>query len=127
MTDHSTFEATGTARVPAGEPSGPAGSTAAFADLVCADRELLRAEFDSIVAANFSDAAERGQRLVPASRVTTATGRVPPRRRAAPSVRRSARGSTNKSQHLRARQRAPPSPGQGLPARGKRSNASTGR
>ncbi|HYH30525.1 MAG TPA: hypothetical protein VD903_09080 [Pseudonocardia sp.] len=109
MTDHSTFEATGTTRVRAGEASGPAGSTAAFADLVCADRELLRAEFDSIVAANFSDAAERGQRLVPASRVTTATGRVPPRRRAAPLVRRSARGSTNEPQHLRARQRAPPS------------------
>jgi hypothetical protein len=39
----------------AGRPgtNRPNSDTAVFAELVCADSELLRAEFDAIVAANF--------------------------------------------------------------------------
>jgi hypothetical protein len=116
MTDHPALEPAAIVRIRAGEPSSAATSTAAFADLICADHELLRAEFDAIIAANFPGAAERGQRLVPANTATTATGRVPPRRWPAPSARHPGRGRPTETQNLRARQRGPPS-SQGPPVR----------
>jgi hypothetical protein len=64
MTDHPTLEPTAAVRIRAGEPGG-AAAVAAFADLVCADHELLRAEFDAIIAANFPGAAEHGHPLGP--------------------------------------------------------------
>ena len=47
-----------------------------FVDVVCADYELLHAEFDAIIAANFPDAAGCEQRRRPGTAVTTATRRV---------------------------------------------------
>lgn len=88
-------------------------TTATFVDLVCADRELLRAEFDSIIAANVPGSAGAGQRLVPAdgaptATVTTATTPPPPRHR----LRARPGGHLRRDRGLRAhhpRARSPPS------------------
>jgi len=107
MTDHPTLEPTPAVRTRAGEPSGaaPAG---AFVDVVCADHELLDAEFNAIIAANFPDAAGGGQRLRPGTAVTTATRRVSARRILAGPIRRTVRGCAGAARSLRARQRGPP-------------------
>ena len=109
MTDHPTLEPTTAAvRIRAGEASGAAAAPSAFADLVCADHELLHAEFDAIIAANFPGAAERGHRLGPDTTVVAVTERVSEHRCPAPSDRRPGRGRAGGVQGLRARQRAPP-------------------
>ena len=109
MTDHPTLEPAAAVRVRAGEPSGAALATA-FVDVVCADHELLHAEFDAIIAANFPDAAGRGQRRRPGTAVTTATRRVSSRRMPTGPVRHAVRGGAGAAQNLRARQRGPPRP-----------------
>lgn len=108
MTDHPTLEATATVRVCAGEPSGAAPPAAAFVDLVCADHELLRAEFDTIIAANFPDVSGHGQRLRPAPAVATATRPGPARRVPARPARQAVQGRGGATQNMRARQRGPP-------------------
>jgi hypothetical protein len=107
MTDHPTLEPTAAMRIRAGEP-GSAAAVAAFADLVCADHELLRAEFDAIIAANFPGAAEHGHPLGPDTTVIATTERVFPPRWPTPSDRHPGRGNATASQKLRARQRGPP-------------------
>jgi len=47
MTEHPTLGPTDTMHLGADEPSAAADITAAFTDLVCADHELLRAEFET--------------------------------------------------------------------------------
>jgi len=110
MTEHRTLEPTDTVQPRAGEPSAAANTTtAAFTDLVCADHELLRAEFDAIITANFPDAADGTQRRRPTRPAVPGTDRAA---RAAPSlapsVHRPAPGGTAGAQHPRARQRGPP-------------------
>lgn len=50
-------------------------ATATFAELVCADDDLLRAEFDSIVAANFPGPADRPRPCRPGAVVASTTER----------------------------------------------------
>ena len=92
MTDHHTLEPTAAVHVRAGEPGG-ATAVAAVADLVCADDELLRAEFDAIIAANFPGAAERRHPLRPDTTVMTTTEWVSARRWPTPPDRRPGRGN----------------------------------
>ena len=49
MTDHPPPERA----APEQRAATPSGADVAFADLICADTELLHAEFDAIIAANF--------------------------------------------------------------------------
>lgn len=107
MTDHHTLEPIAAVRIRAGEPEG-AAAVAAVADLVCADDELLRAEFDAIIAANFPGAAEHGHPLGPETTVMARTERVVPHRWPTPSDRRPGRASPTAAQKQRARQRGPP-------------------
>ena len=86
MTEHPTLEPTDIVHLRAGEPSAAADTTATFTDLVCADHELLRAEFDAIITANFPDAADGTQRAARSARSCPgwAGGRratLPPRQR----------------------------------------------
>jgi hypothetical protein len=107
MTDHPTPEPTAAVRVRAGEPSG-AAPAAAFVDVVCADDELLYAEFDAIIAATFPNIAGHGQQLRPAPAVTTTTRPRPACPAPARPVRQAVRGRGGAAQTLRARQRGPP-------------------
>ena len=107
MTDHPTLEPTAAVRIRAGEPSG-AAPVAAFVDVVCADHELLDAEFNAIIAANFPDAADGTQHRRPTRPVVPGTGRGAPRDAPTPSAHRAQRGGTASAQHPRARQRGPP-------------------
>ena len=104
MTEHPTLEPTDIVHLRAGEPTAAADTTATFTDLVCADHELLRAEFDAIITANFSDAADGTQRR-PIRPVVPGTGRGTPRDAPTPSAHRAQRGGTASAQHPRARQR----------------------
>ena len=108
MTEHPTLEPTDTVRLRAGDPTVAADTTAALTDLVCADHELLRAEFDAIITANFPDAADGTQRHHPTRPVVLGLGRGARRDAATPSARRAQRGGTAGAQHPRARQRGPP-------------------
>ncbi|WP_433295997.1 hypothetical protein ACQPZQ_14860 [Pseudonocardia sp. CA-142604] len=108
MSDHPTVEPAATVRLRADEWANAAEITAAFVDLICADHELLRAEFNAIIAANLPDAAGDQQRLAPARTVTTVTGPLPPHRRRALAAAHSRRDSCDRPQNLRARQRGPP-------------------
>jgi hypothetical protein len=110
MTDHPTVEPTATVRLCADQRANAAEITAAVVDLICADHELLRAEFDAIIAANLPDAAGAEQRLAPAHTVTTATAPLPPHRPRALAPAHPRRDSCNRPQSLRARQRGPPVP-----------------
>jgi hypothetical protein len=122
MTDHPTLEPPAAVRIRAGEPSG-AAPAAAFVDVVCADHELLDAEFNAIIAANFPDAAGGGQRLRPGTAVATATRRVSARRMLASPLRRAIQGCAGAAHHLRARQRGPPGqPHAGQPHAGPHEN-----
>ena len=125
MTEHPTLGPTDTVHLRADEPSAAADITAditvdipaAFTDLVCADHELLRAEFDAIITANFPDAAENAQRLDPTVPIATRTDRGTPRRWPTPPSQHPQRSGAAGAQHLPARQRGPPRP---------RRNTSTG-
>jgi len=108
MTEHLILEPTRTVHVHRREPSGAAITTAAFADLVCGDHELLRAEFDAIVTANFADSKDRTQRRRPPRAVATRTHRVASRGAAAPPSHRHDRASDADGRRPRARQRGPP-------------------
>jgi hypothetical protein len=113
MTDRATVEPTATVRLCADEWAKAAETTAAFVDLICADHELLRAEFDAIIAANLPDTVGDGQRLAPAHTVTTATAPLPPHRGralAAAHPRRDNRGRPQTSAPANAARRpgAPP-------------------
>jgi hypothetical protein len=108
MTDHPTVEPTATVRLCADGRANAAETTAAFVDLICADHELLRAEFDAIIAANLPDTAGNEQRLAPAHTVTTATAPLPPHRGRALAAAHPRRDSRDRPQNLRARQRGPP-------------------
>ena len=128
MTEHPTLEPTDTVHLRAGEPTAAADTTAAFADLVCADHELLRAEFNAIIAANFPDAADGAQRRRPTRPVMTGTGRVPRARRSGPVSAPCTRGGAAGAQHPRARQRGPrPDPGPTGRARPTTARATEGR
>ncbi len=99
--------------VPGRQGAGVDGAEvdARFVDLVSADTQLLRAEFDAIIAANFPRAAGRTRRRPPTRPVPSVAERrgreVPPRRGwpsrcgRKPEPARSAVGD-------RARQRSPP-------------------
>lgn len=82
-------------------------TAAAFADLVCADHELLRAEFEAIVAANFPDAAP-GQGLRPTGTVRSRTGWMPPRHCPVWCSGRPGPGGVAGLPDVHARQRGPP-------------------
>ena len=130
MTEHPTLEPTAldrtasdrtatTVSVRAGGPSSDA--VVAFVDLVCADRELLAAEFDAIITANFPDPAGGPQprdRSVPA---LTGTDRVPPRRARHRCSLRLLHSARTVAQHLEPRERGPP------PRNADTANGSTGR
>ena len=100
--------------IPGGRHAGGVGDSqvgARFVELVSTDTQLLRAEFDAIVAANFPRAAGRPRRLLPArpaSSIAERQGReVPPRRGWPPRCGRMpvrARSAVDD----RARQRSPP-------------------
>jgi hypothetical protein len=107
MTEHPTLGPTATVHLRADEPSAAANTTAAFTVLVCADHELLRAEFDAIITANFPDTAADTQRSRPA-RVMPGTDRAVPRDAPTPSAHRAQRGGAADAQHPRARQRGSP-------------------
>ena len=107
MTEHPTLEPTDTVHPRTGEPSAAADTTATFTDLVCADHELLRAEFDAIITANFPDAADGTQHRRPIRPFVPGMGRGAPRDAPTPSAHRQ-RGGTAGAQHPRARQRGPP-------------------
>lgn len=86
------------------------GGTGTFGDLVCADADLVRIEFDAIVAANFPDRATgRPDRRDPAAPVLVGTVRGPHRddgpRPPRPPVPRATTGVPLRRQ---ARQRGPP-------------------
>ena len=117
MTEHPTCEATDSVRLHRGEPSGAADTTAAFADLVCSDHELLRAEFHAIITANFPDPADGTQRRRPPRTVATRTHRTASRGADAPSSHRPERGGMASGQHPQARQRGPPLVRHDTPAR----------
>lgn len=90
----------------AGGPSRDAA--AALVDLVCADRELLAAEFDAIVAANFPDVVDGPRacdRSVPA---LTGADLVPPRRARHRCSLRPPGGAGSVARHPRPRERGPP-------------------
>jgi hypothetical protein len=107
MTGHSTLGPATTVAVCSGA-ADDATTTALFADLVCADHELLRAEFDAIITANFPDPAEGPQPPVPARAVATVTDRDPSQRRAAGyGSPRPGRGIAG-TPHPQPRERAPP-------------------
>ena len=108
MTEHPTLEPTDIVHRRTGEPSAAADTTATFTDLVCADHELLRAEFDAIIAANFPDAADGTQHRRPIRPVVPGMGRGAPRDAPTPSAHRAQRGGTAGAQHPPARQRGPP-------------------
>jgi hypothetical protein len=108
MTEHPTLEPTDTVHLRDGEPTVTADTTAAFTDLVCADHELLRAEFDTIITANFPDAADGTQRRRPTRPVVPGTDRGVPRGGGpTPSAHCAQRGGTA-ARYPRARQRGPP-------------------
>jgi hypothetical protein len=106
MTEHPTLEPTDIVHPRTGEPTAAADTTATFTDLVCADHELLRAEFDAIITANFSDAADGTQRR-PTRPFVPGMGRGTPRDAPTTSAHRQ-RGGIAGAQHPRARQRGPP-------------------
>jgi len=108
MTEHPILEPTDTVHLHRGEPSGTASTTAALADLVCSDHELLRAEFDAIITANFPDPDDGTQRRRPARAVAVRTHRVASRGTAAPPSHRGDRGGGAGGQRPQARQRGPP-------------------
>ena len=107
--DRTAVEATATgALLHAGGPSRDAAAT--WADLVCADRELLAAEFDAIITANVPDSADGPRpddRSVP---VLTGTGLVPPCRARHPYAPWPPRGvrTVAPHPHPRPRERGPP-------------------
>ena len=107
MTGHSTLGPATTVAVCSGA-ADDATTTALFADLVCADHELLRAEFDAIITANFPDPAEGPQPPVPARAVAAVTDRDPGQRRTAGyGPARPGRGIAG-TPHPQPRERAPP-------------------
>jgi hypothetical protein len=106
MTDHPTVEPAATVHLCADERTDAADTTATFVDLICADHELLRAEFDAIIAANLPDTVGDEQRLAPAH--TVATAPLPPRRGRALAAAHPRQDSRDRPQNLRARQRGPP-------------------
>lgn len=116
MSEHPTLEPTALdraaiAHLRAGEPSGDADITAMFTDLVCADHELLRAEFDAIISANFPTDAAHPQRRDPAAPPAIATDRAVPRAGATPSPPAPGPvGGTGAPPRRWARQRGPPLP-----------------
>ncbi|MBW0096481.1 hypothetical protein I4I73_10825 [Pseudonocardia sp. KRD-184] len=91
--------------------NGPTtGGAAAFGDLVYADADLLRIEFEAIVAANFPDRATgRTDRREPAAPVLVGTARGP-HRDDGPSGPRPPvpRATTGVPLRRQARQRGPP-------------------
>ena len=108
MTEHPTLGPTDTVHLRADEPSAAADIAAAFTDLVCADHELLRAEFDTIITANFPDAADGTQRRRPTRPVVPRTDRGVPSDAPIRSAHRAQRGGTAAAHYPRARQRGPP-------------------
>lgn len=82
---------------------------AGFIDLICADRELLRSEFDAIVTAGFAKAAEHLDPQLAPPRLRVATARFPtsPRRAAWMRAVKPPRGPGRRAD---ARQRSPPPP-----------------
>jgi len=105
MTDQPTTELSST-----GTTGGPIDAVIGkLADLACADRELLRAEFDAIIAANFPDTAGRRQRIPPrpTAAVPTAFTRWPPNPSGAPDI--PSWGDAGTVGRICARQRGPPS------------------
>ena len=108
MTEHPILEPTDTVHLHRWEPSGTANTTAAFADLVCSDHELLRAEFDAIITANFPDADDGTQCRRPRRAVTIRTHRAASRGIATAPSHRVDRGGDAGGQRPQARQRGPP-------------------
>jgi hypothetical protein len=108
MAEHLILEPTAIVYLHRRDPSGAANTTAAFADLVCSDQELLRAEFDAIVTANFPDSDDGTQRRRPPRAVATRTHRVAARGAAAPALHGFDRGGDTGGQRPQARQRGPP-------------------
>ena len=108
MTEHPTLGPTDTVHLHAAAPSAPAETPAPVTNLGSADHELLRAECDPSIAANFPDAADGTQRRRPTRPVVPGTGRGAPRDAPTPSAHRAQRGGTASAQHPRARQRGPP-------------------
>jgi hypothetical protein len=89
--------------------SQPADTGAAFAELVCADTELLRVEFDEIIAANFPPGDGRRFRCPPRRPRSLVTDQP----RAAPARRSTVVGGPGGTRygaaaHHQARQRSPP-------------------
>lgn len=119
MTEHSTLVRTALVRtvshrkatpvvVHAGGPSGDAAAAATFVDLVCADHELVAAEFDAIITANFPEAAAGPRSHDRSVRALTGTDLIAPWAAHAWSSWRPPGGAGRIPQHLCPRERGPP-------------------
>lgn len=108
MTGHSTRGPVSAAVVCCGGPADDATVTAAFAELVCADSDLLRAAFEAIIAAAFPDPAEGSQLRGPSVTVATVTDRVAPRDHPGGCGSRHLGGGVAGSASPRPRERGPP-------------------
>ncbi|MHA6783499.1 hypothetical protein ACVGOW_21290 [Pseudonocardia saturnea] len=107
MIGHPTLGPAATVVVCSTGPADDAPATATFADLVCADPDLLRAEFDAIITANFPGPAEHPQRRDPAVTVATMADPDPrPGRPVGHGPR--GRGPAFPAPHPRPRERGPP-------------------
>jgi hypothetical protein len=112
MSKHPTDEsaASGTVLARAGEPADDATATSAFADLVCADHDLLHAEFDAIITANFRCPAEDPEPPGSAGPLLTGTATIPRQRAPAGFWHRPRRSGRVGTRHPHARARGPPLP-----------------
>ncbi len=112
MADHNTLDpALVHARY--GEPPGVAAPDPAYLDAVWADHDLLRAEFDQIIAANFPDVAGSGRRTHPVVTVGTRTPPRPTRRTRSGLPHPPGQDRIDATLRQRARQRSPPAPRSG--------------
>jgi len=107
MIGHPVLETTALVDSCTDEPAGAAAPTGTFIDLVCADHDLLAAEFTAIIAANFAAVAGTGCRLPRAGTTRTATS-VVVRRRGPGFLEQPVQGRAANRTDPRARQRSPP-------------------
>ncbi|GAA1294386.1 hypothetical protein GCM10009609_74610 [Pseudonocardia aurantiaca] len=105
MTEHPVLDRPTACPPPRDRPA----ATAEFVDVVCADGELLRAEFDAIIAANFPPEAGQACEDPPRRPAPPLCDRAHPERsRSTGRGRRPDRTAIRAARRHRARQRGPP-------------------
>jgi len=90
--------------------TGTSSPPAAFAEVVCADPDLLALEFDALMAANYPDVADRPDPRPPRRTGRLLARRLPPTRPSLSARRESAPFADEQAdeEHAWARQRGPP-------------------